>query len=74
MKRYADCFIQKIKNISSISVEERMVFSLFGAERLILADDAELDLFKVYGWWEPDNITKSIFETEEWHTTILKMQ
>ena len=40
-------------------------FFSVGAERLILADDAELDLFKVYGWWEPDNITKSIFETEE---------
>lgn len=40
-------------------------FFSVGADRLVLADDEEMDLLKIYGWWEPDNVIKSIFETEE---------
>lgn len=32
---------------------------------MIFADDEEIGLCNVYGWWVPENIRKSIFETEE---------
>ncbi|MGN1104517.1 MAG: hypothetical protein ACI4QI_06530 [Candidatus Coproplasma sp.] len=40
-------------------------FYSIGAERLTLADDEEIVMYKTYGWWEPESIRKSIYETEE---------
>lgn len=40
-------------------------FFSVGADRLVLADDEESDLFETYGWWESDRAGTSIFETEE---------
>lgn len=40
-------------------------FYSVGAERLTLANDEEITAYETYGWWEPDIIRKSIFETEE---------
>lgn len=40
-------------------------FFSIGAERLELADDEDAQMMNVYGWWEQENIGKSIFQTEE---------
>ena len=49
-------------------------FFSVGSASLILADNDELEFTNTYGWWEPDNIGNSIFETEEMAFNEIKNQ
>ena len=58
-------FYSKNKDhIVYIAKREDGFFSV-GADRLILANDSEMEFIHAYGRWEPENMGKSVFETEE---------